>query len=92
MGTAAQIARAHSRWGWRTAYWLLRSEGLVVNCKRIRRYWADEGLPRPARVCKRQRIGPQRGDRLAATCPDQGWRWTFRSTSLAMADRSGSAT
>ena len=68
-----QIARAHPRWGRRKAYWLLRSDGLVVNRKRIRRYWADEGLPRPARVCKRQRIGPQRGDRLAATRPDEVW-------------------
>ena len=73
-----QIARAHPRWGWRKAYWLLRSDGLVVNRKRIRRYWADEGLTRPARVCKRQRIGPQRGDRLAATRPDEVWALDFQ--------------
>ncbi len=31
-----QIAVDHPRWGWRKAYWLLRSEGLIVNHKRIR--------------------------------------------------------
>ena len=41
-----QIARAHPRWGWRKAYWLLRGEGVMVNRKRVRRYWAEEGLKR----------------------------------------------
>lgn len=49
-----------------------------MNRKRIRRYWADEGLTRPARTRKRQRIGPQRGDRLTATRPDQVWALDFQ--------------
>jgi len=52
-----QIAQAHPRWGWRKVYWLLRREGLVVNRKRVRRYWAEERLTRPARTRKKQRIG-----------------------------------
>jgi putative transposase len=72
-----EISRAHPRWGWRKAYWL-RAEGLVVNRKRIRRYWASEGLQRPAQARKKQRIGPQRGDRLVAAAPDQVWALDFQ--------------
>jgi transposase InsO family protein len=72
-----QIARAYPRWGWRKAYWLLRSDNVVVNRKRVRRYWAEEGLTRPARTRKKQRIGPQRG-RLAATVPDEVWALDFQ--------------
>jgi putative transposase len=64
--------------GWRKAYWLLRGEGLVVNRKRIRRYWADEGLKRPPKARKKQRIGPQRGERLTATAPDHVWALDFQ--------------
>lgn len=44
----------------------------------VRRYWAEEGLTRPARTRKKQRIGPQRGDRLAATRPDEVWALDFQ--------------
>ncbi|MEV4315318.1 IS3 family transposase [Actinocrispum sp. NPDC049592] len=73
-----EISRAYPRWGWRKAYWLLRGEGWVVNRKRIRRYWAGEGLKRPARTRKRRRIGPQRGDRLVAIRPDEVWALDFQ--------------
>lgn len=73
-----EISRAYPRWGWRKAYWLLRREGHLVNRKRIRRYGVEEGLKRPAKVRKKQRIGPQRGDRLAATRPDQVWALDFQ--------------
>jgi putative transposase len=73
-----EISRAHPRWCWRKAYWLLRAEGKVINRKRIRRYWASEGLKRPTSTRKRQRIGPQRGDRLSATAPDQVWALDFQ--------------
>jgi putative transposase len=73
-----EVSRAHPRWGWRKAYWLLRSEGLVLNRKRIRRYWASEGLKRPVKVRKKQRTGPQRGQRLAALAPDQVWALDFQ--------------
>ena len=73
-----QISHAHPRWGWRKAYWLLRDEGYSVNHKRIRRYWTQDGLTRPAKTRKKQRIGPQRGQRRAPTSPDQVWALDFQ--------------
>jgi putative transposase len=68
-----QIAAAKPRWGWRKAYWVLRAEGRVVNHKRVRAYWLDEGLKRPAKARKRRRVGPRAGDRLIASRPDHVW-------------------
>jgi len=78
-----QISAAHPRWGWRKAYWVLRSQGLVVNHKRVRSYWCDEGLKRPARARKKQRIGPQRWQATdwLPQRPTTCGRWTSRSTS-----------
>lgn len=67
------IAATKPRWGWRKAYWVLRADGLVVNHKRVRSYWLDEGLKRPAKTRKRRRVGPRAGDRLCATHPDHVW-------------------
>ena len=72
------IAAAKPRWGWRKAYWVLRAEGVgasgqLVNHKRVRAYWLDEGLKRPAKTRKRRRVGPRAGDRLAAAHPDHVW-------------------
>jgi transposase InsO family protein len=72
------IAKKHPRWGWRKAHAIVRSEGLQVNKKRTRRLWRDEGLKRPAKTRKRQRIGPQRGDRLEAERPDHVWALDFQ--------------
>lgn len=56
-----QIAQAYPRWGWRKAYWLLRRDGLVVNRKRIRRYWApggpDPACPHPQKTTHRATAG-----------------------------------
>lgn len=46
---------------------------MEVNNKRTRRMWREEGLWRPPRTVKKCRVGPQRGDRLEATRPDQVW-------------------
>ncbi len=73
-----QLSAAHPRWGWRKAYWILRAEGLVVNHKRVRSYWCDEGLKRPARARRKQRIGPQRGQRLTASAPHEMWALDFQ--------------
>ncbi len=42
-----QIARQHPRWGWRKAHEIAAREGLVINAKRTRSVWRDEGLRRP---------------------------------------------
>jgi putative transposase len=68
-----RISAAKPRWGWRKAYWVLRSEGHRVNHKRVRAYWLDEGLKRPVKARKRRRVGPRSGDRLTALHPDHIW-------------------
>ncbi|MCT2584652.1 transposase [Actinophytocola sp. S1-96] len=87
-----EIAQARPRWGWRKAYWVLRSEGHLVNRKRIRRYWprkASSGRPEPARGSVSVHVG------VIDWSPVGRMRcghWTSRSTSPPMVGRSGSAT
>jgi transposase InsO family protein len=73
-----QISASHPRWGWRKAHTIAAREGLVVNRKRTRRLWLDEGLKRPARVVKKQRCGPARHQRLRAQRPDHMWALDFQ--------------
>jgi transposase InsO family protein len=72
------IARAHPRWGWKTAHSILRREGWVINRKRTQRLWRDEGLRRPA-PCKRKRRRPEGGgELLRATHPNHVWAIDFQ--------------
>jgi transposase InsO family protein len=57
------LARAHPRWGWKTAHTILRREGHTINRKRTRRLWREEGLRRPA-PCRRKRTRPPGGGPL----------------------------
>ena len=57
------IARAHPRWGWKTALSILRREGWAINRKRTQRLWREEGLRRPA-PCRRKRTRPPGGGEL----------------------------
>ncbi len=72
------IARRHPRWGWKMAHRLLRREGWVVNRKRIRRLWRDEGLRRPPQCHKRRRARPDSAERLVATHPNHVWALDFQ--------------
>lgn len=72
-----QIARDHPRWGWKTAYSIVRREGWHVNRKRIQRLWRDEGLRRPQTCRKRRRLGPTLTERLRATRPNHVWAIDF---------------
>jgi putative transposase len=72
-----EIARAHPRWGWKTAHSILRREGQMINKKRTRRLWRDEGLRRPA-PCKRKRTRPPGGALLRAERPNQVWALDFQ--------------
>jgi transposase InsO family protein len=73
-----EIARAHPRWGWKTAHSILRREGHTINKKRTRRLWRDEGLRRPA-PCKRKRTRPPGGGALLRTDrPNQVWALDFQ--------------
>ena len=52
-----RISTEHPRWGYRTAWGLLRGEGMVVNRKKIQRLWREEGLRVPPKRRKRRRAG-----------------------------------
>jgi transposase InsO family protein len=72
------IARRHPRWGWKTAHVLLRRDGHLINKKRTRRLWREEGLRRPP-ACKRKRSRPPGGgELLRATRPNQVWAIDFQ--------------
>ena len=73
-----QIARAHPRWGWKTAHTIIRREGWTVNRKRTQRLWREEGLKRPQMCRKRRRLGPTVTGRLRATHPNQVWAIDFQ--------------
>jgi transposase InsO family protein len=73
-----EIARAHPRWGWKTAHAILRREGHTINRKRTRRLWRDEGLRRPA-PCRRKRTRPPGGGPLLrAEHPNHVWALDFQ--------------
>jgi transposase InsO family protein len=72
------IAREHPRWGWRMAQRLLRREGQVVNHKRIRRLWREEGLRRPVACRKRRRVRLDNPQRLQAQHPNHVWALDFQ--------------
>jgi len=52
-----RIARRKPRWGYRRAHGHLRSNGHVVNRKRVQRLWREEGLRVPQKTRKRRRTG-----------------------------------
>jgi putative transposase len=75
-----EISRERPRWGYRRAHALLLADGWVVNGKRIRRLWREEGLRVPARKRKRQRLGTSTvpASRLAAGRPNHVWALDFQ--------------
>jgi transposase InsO family protein len=72
------IARRQPRWGWKMAHRILLREGWVINRKRTRRLWREEGLRRPP-ACKRKRRRPEAGaELLRATHPNHVWALDFQ--------------
>lgn len=63
------FSKRRPRWGWRRAAKAARRAGWVVNDKRIRRLWRDEGL----RVPRKRRKQPLRGigAHVGSMCPIQ---------------------
>ena len=73
------FVRAHPRLGWRKAHAAACREGLVVNAKRTRRLWRDEGLQRPPqRKAKRRRLADGSAGRLRAQRPNDVWALDFQ--------------
>lgn len=73
------FVRRHPRLGWRKAHDVVRREGFVVNHKRLRRLWREEGLRRPLpRKNKRRRPGTSNGVLLRAEHPNHVWALDFQ--------------
>lgn len=73
------FARRRPRWGWRRAATELRNQGWVVNRKRVRRLWRDEGLQVRTKRRKRRLAGI--GAHVGAMCPivpDALWAMDFQ--------------
>jgi putative transposase len=60
------------------AHRVLLREGYVINHKRTRRLWREEGLRRPVTCRKRRRVGPQTAERLRAEHPNHIWALDFQ--------------
>lgn len=78
--TLRDWSRAHARWGYRRAWASLRTEGWVVNRKKVQRLWREEGLRVPVRRRKRQRLGHSTvpAERLRAERPDHVWALDYQ--------------
>lgn len=69
------LASKYPTWGWRKARWHLlageRWAGAMLNSKRVRRLWREEGRACKPRRRKKRRTGPVAGEqkRLAAEYP-----------------------
>ncbi len=70
------FARKHPRWGWRKAFWTLRHKDVVINHKKIRRLWREEGLCRK-RKSRKQRCQKPRV-KVVAAFPDHVWALDFQ--------------
>jgi putative transposase len=75
-----RISRERPRWGYRRAHTLLLADGWVLNIKRTRRVWREEGLRVPRKRRKRQRLGQSTvpANRLRAQRPDHVWAIDFQ--------------
>ncbi len=74
-----RFARHHPRLGWRKAHDVVRREGWVVNHKKLRRLWREEGLRRPPpSKRKRRRPGTSDGTMLQADHPNHVWALDFQ--------------
>jgi transposase InsO family protein len=60
------------------AHQLIRRDGQMVNHKRIRRLWREEGLRRPTTARKRRRLHPDTTQRLRAERPNHVWALDFQ--------------
>ncbi|MGI8737377.1 MAG: IS3 family transposase [Candidatus Eremiobacter antarcticus] len=78
-----EIATTRIRYGYKRITVLLRREGWLVNVKRVRRMYREEGLALRARVPKRRRAVIVREARVIPTAPNQSWSMDFMHDVLA---------
>lgn len=72
-----EVARPHSRWGWKMAHQILRRDREPINRKRTQRLWREEGLRRPAARKRKRRRGPT-GELFRAERPNHVWALDFQ--------------
>jgi putative transposase len=72
-----EIAETRVRYGYRRIHVLLRREGWVVNHKRVRRHYTEEGLQLRNKSPKRRVKAKLRDDRRTATAPNEVWAMDF---------------
>ncbi len=73
------FAAERPRWGWRRAATDLRNNGYVINNKRVRRLWRDEGLRVPTKRRKKRLsgVGTHVGS-MSPIQPDALWALDFQ--------------
>ena len=76
------IAAARVRYGYRRIYIVLRREGIIVNHKRVRRLYREEGLNLRIKRPRRHVSAAHRVERSAATAPNDVWSMDFVSDAL----------
>jgi putative transposase len=74
-----RLASTYGRYGYRRITALLRTEGWIVNHKRVERIWREEGLKVPARQPKRGRLYLNDGSciRLRSCFKNHVWSYDF---------------
>jgi putative transposase len=78
-----EIAATRIRYGYRRINVLLRREGWMVNHKRVRRIYREEGLAMRVRPPKRRRAAIVRDERVVPEAPNQSWSMDFMHDVLA---------
>jgi putative transposase len=78
-----EIAAIRIRYGYRRINVLLRREGWMVNHKRVRRIYREEGLAMRVRPPKRRRAAIVRDERVVPAAPNQSWSMDFMHDVLA---------
>jgi putative transposase len=77
-----ELSEARIRYGHRRIHVLLRREGWMVNHKRTRRLYREEGLQLRRKTPKRRVSAKRREDRVIATAANDCWSMDFLSDQL----------
>jgi putative transposase len=77
-----ELAGIRRRFGYRRLHWLLKSEGVVVNHKKLRRLYREEGLQVRRRRGRKRALGP-RAPMALPLSGNQRWSLDFVSDALA---------
>jgi putative transposase len=78
-----ELAAVRVRYGYKRITVLLRREGWLVNVKRVRRMYREEGLAIRTKTPRRRRAALVRVARAVPTAPNQSWAMDFMHDVLA---------